>query len=61
VLYDSIDISLVVMNGKGYRGGGKVEKQSYVPDSYEALAVFKPDEAASLLAERFNVIGWIYK
>jgi len=25
------------------------------------LAMFKPDEAACLLAERFNIIGWIYK
>jgi len=25
------------------------------------LAMFKPDEAVSLLAERFNMIGWIYK
>jgi len=23
--------------------------------------MFKPDEAACLLAERFNIIGWIYK
>jgi len=23
--------------------------------------MFKPDEAAYLLAERFNMIGWIYK
>jgi len=23
--------------------------------------MFKPDEAACLLAERFNMIGWIYK
>jgi len=27
----------------------------------QALAMFKPDEAACLLAERFNIIGWIYK
>jgi len=27
----------------------------------DTIAVFKSDEAASLLAERFNVIGWIYK
>jgi len=27
----------------------------------ETLTVFKPNEAASLLAERFNMIGWIYK
>jgi len=25
------------------------------------IAMFKPDEAACLLAERFNMIGWIYK
>jgi len=29
--------------------------------SKESLAVFKPDKAACLLAERFNIIGWIYK
>jgi len=23
--------------------------------------MFKPDEAACLLAEQFNIIGWIYK
>jgi len=27
----------------------------------QPMAAFKPDEAASLLAERFNTIGWIYK
>jgi len=26
-----------------------------------AMAAFKPDEAASLLAKRFNMTGWIYK
>jgi len=25
------------------------------------LAMFKPDEAACLLVERFNMIGWIYE
>jgi len=27
----------------------------------EPMGAFKPDEAACLLAERFNMIGWIYK
>jgi len=27
----------------------------------QSLAMFKPNEAAYLLAERFNMIGWIYK
>jgi len=37
-----------------------VNYSSYI-QLWLALAMFKPDEAACLLAERFNMIGWIYK